>query len=187
VHFKKGNLDIAERYVLAAWQLSQHSEVGDHLGQISEKRGKKEEAIRWYSLAMAGQSPTPEARENLARLAGKEKMESLLNKARKDLAEFRVVKLESLLNAEKESLEAEFYVIFVPGASRDAQAAGVKFIRGAEKLRPLAAALKDAKYLMTFPDEMTTKIVRRGTLICQPNNLGCVFVIRPPEEITSVD
>ena len=61
VHFKKGNLDLAEKYVMAAWLLGQHSEVGDHLGQISEKRGKKEEAIRWYSLAIVGYRPAPEA------------------------------------------------------------------------------------------------------------------------------
>jgi len=187
VHFKKGNLDIAEKYVTAAWLLGQHSEVGDHLGQISEKRGKKEEAIRWYSLANAGYRPVPEARENLARLAGKDKVEPLLGKAKEELAGFRTIKLGPLLKDEKEKLEADFYVISIPGASRTAQVTGVKFIRGAEKLRPLAAALKDVKYPMIFPDETATKLIRRGTLTCQPQNGECAFVILPPEDVTSVD
>jgi tetratricopeptide (TPR) repeat protein len=187
VHFKKGDLDLAEKYLMASWQLGQHSEVGDHLGQLSEKRGKKEEAIRWYALAAVGYRPVPEARENLTRLAGKEKVESLLGKAKAELAESRAVKLGPLFKDEKERLEAEFYIIAVPGAERFAQMAGTRFIRGAEKLRPLAAALKGAKYPMIFPDATATKLIRRGTLTCQPNNGECSFVLLPPEEITSVD
>jgi tetratricopeptide (TPR) repeat protein len=187
VHFKKGNLGLAEKYVLASWGLGQHSEVGDHLGQISEKRGKKEEAVRWYALAAAGYRPVPEARENLTRVADKDKVESLIGKAKAELTELRAIKLGSLLKGEKEKLEAEFYVVAVPGAERSAQVTGARFIRGAEKLRPLAAALKSAKYPMTFPDETATKLIRRGTLTCQPNNGECSFVLLPPEEITSVD
>jgi tetratricopeptide (TPR) repeat protein len=186
-HFKKGDLDLAEKYLMASWMLAQHSEVGDHLGQVSEKRGKKEDAIRWYAMGAAGTRPVPEARENLTRLAAKDKVESLIDKAKTDLNEFRTVKLGPLLKDEKEKLEAEFYIMAVPGAEGGAQVTGVRFIRGAEKLRPLAAALKGAKYLMIFPDGTATKLIRRGTLTCQPMNGECSFILTPPEEITSVD
>jgi len=129
----------------------------------------------------------PEARENLTRLADKDKVESLIGKAKAEITELRAIKLGSLLKGEKEKLEAEFYIVAVPGAERSAQVTGARFIRGAEKLRPLAAALKSAKYPMTFPDETATKLIRRGTLTCQPNNGECSFVLLPPEEITSVD
>src|SRR5262245_38563863 len=188
VHFKKGDLDLAEKYVMASWALSQRSEVGDHLGQISEKRGKKDEAILWYALAVSAEyRPVPEARENLTRLAGKDKVESLLGKAKAEIAEFRAIKLGPLLKDEKEKLEAEFYIAVVPGAERVAQITGARFIRGAEKLRPLTGALKGAKYTMTFPDETATKLIRRGTLTCQPNNGECSLVLLSPKEITSVD
>jgi tetratricopeptide (TPR) repeat protein len=187
VHFKKGNLEIAEKHLMASWKIAQNSEVGDHLGQFIEKRGNKEEAIRWYALAAVGQHPVPEARENLTRLAGKDKVDSLLDKAKAELAELRAIKLGSLLKGEKEKLEAEFYIIAVPGAEHIAQVTGARFIRGAEKLRPLAAALKGVKYTMTFPDGTATKLIRRGTLTCQPNNGECSFVLTPPEEVTSVD
>ena len=62
VYFARGDLDKAEKYVSAAWRLGQHGEVGDHLGQIYEKRGKKDEAIRTYALAMNGLRPIPETR-----------------------------------------------------------------------------------------------------------------------------
>ena len=187
VHFKKGNLDLAEKYLRAAWQIGQHSEVGDHLGQLSEKRDKKDEALRWYSLAAVGHRTVPEARENLNRLAGKDKAEPLLNKSKEDIDQFRTIKLGSLLKDAKEKLEAEFYIVAVPGTERNAQVAAAKFIRGAEKLRPLAAALKDAKYPMIFPDERSTKLILRGTLTCQPKNGECVFVILNPDDVISVD
>src|SRR5262245_4495294 len=187
VHFKNGALDLAEKYVMASWLLEQNSEVGDHLGQISEKRGKKEEAIRWYALAAVGYRLVPEARENLTRLAGKDKVESLLDKAKAELVELRSIKVGPLLKDEKEKLEAEFYIVVVPGAERSAVVAGARFIRGSEKLRPLTGALKGAKYTMTFPDDTATKLIRRGTLTCQPGNGVCSFVLLPSEEITSVD
>jgi len=34
VHFQKGDLDVAERYIRAAWLLDQNGEMGDHLAQI---------------------------------------------------------------------------------------------------------------------------------------------------------
>jgi tetratricopeptide (TPR) repeat protein len=67
VHFQKGNIDLAERYINAAWALEQHSEVGYHLGQIYQQRGKKEEAIHMYALATASDRLVPEARESLIR------------------------------------------------------------------------------------------------------------------------
>ena len=45
VHFGEGDLDKAEKYVAAAWELGHHGEVGDHLGQIYEKRGEKDLAL----------------------------------------------------------------------------------------------------------------------------------------------
>src|SRR5262249_17512911 len=55
VHFVKGDLDRAERLVRASWLLMQNGEVGDHLGQLYEKRGRKSEAIDAYALAMRGE------------------------------------------------------------------------------------------------------------------------------------
>ncbi len=187
VHYQKGNVDLAERYITAAWLLWKRGEVGDHLGRIHEKRGRKEEAIRTYALAAVADSPVPEARESLARLIGKDKIEALLNKAREELVELRTVKLGSLLKDERERTDAEFYVVLVPGPSPNSQVADVKFIRGNEKLRPLAAALKGARYHMSFPEETTTRLIRRGTLTCQPGNGECVFIMLNLEDVTSVD
>jgi tetratricopeptide (TPR) repeat protein len=70
VHFAEGDLSKAEKYVAAAWELGHHAEVGDHLGQIYEKRGDKDRALRTYALSMTGLRPDPETRGRLASLAG---------------------------------------------------------------------------------------------------------------------
>jgi len=187
VQFQKGNLDLAEKYIAAAWSIGHHSEVGYHLGQIYEKRGKHDEAIHLYALAAVAKRLVPEARESLDRLAGKERSESLIKQATEELPGTYTLKLDSLLGNLKDNVEAEFYVVLVPGASRHSQVESVKFLHGDEKLRVHGAALKTATYNFDFPDETMTKVVRRGTLLCRQKNGGCTFVMLSPEFITSVE
>ena len=70
VYFARGDLAKAEKYVSAAWLLGEHGEVGDHLAQIYEKRGRKDRAIDTYAMAMSGIRPTLETRGRLAALVG---------------------------------------------------------------------------------------------------------------------
>lgn len=187
VHFQRGDANKAEKYVLAAWLLDQHGEVGDHLGQIYEKLGRKQQAIRTYAQALVAPRPVPETRARLTQLAGGDnKVGALVNKAKEELAELKTIKLGNLLKDEKEKQEAEFYVMLVPSGVAGAQVEAVKFIKGSEKLRPLTSALKSAKFSAAFPDETPTRIIRRGTLACLPDT-GCLFVLQTADSITSVD
>jgi tetratricopeptide (TPR) repeat protein len=186
VHYQNGNLDAAEKYISAAWFLGQHSEVGYHLGQILEKQGKKEEAIHMYAFASVANRLVPEARESLDRLAGKEKSEALMKSAKDDLGSLYTLQLGGLLKNVKENTEGEFFIVLAPGTAGKAQVTEVKFIRGDEKMRPLGGSLKSAKYNFTFPDEARTKVIRRGTLLCQKTG-ECSFLMLSPEYVTSVD
>lgn len=186
VYFQKGEIDTAEKYIAAAWTLQQHGEVGYHLGQILEKRGKKEAAIHMYALSAAADRTVPEARESLDRLAGKDNSQAILKKANDEVRDSRTIKLGSVLKGVKTSDEAQFYVVLVPGASGSAQVAEVKFIRGDEKLRNLGSALKSANYNLVFPDGTATKVIRRGTLFCQPSG-ECSFIMVSPDFVSSVD
>jgi tetratricopeptide (TPR) repeat protein len=187
VEYQRGNIDLADKYISAAWLLNQHSEVGYHLGQILEKRGKNADAVRIYALATAADRLYPEARESLARLGGKDKVDSYLSKAQQELRDMRTVKLPSSLRNEKESAAAEFYVVLKPGAAQSLQVADVKFIRGNQKLEPMATALRAAHYNLSFPNESSTRLIRRGTLTCKPGDVECSFVMFNPEEVVSVD
>ena len=189
VFFAQGNLDRAEKYIEAAWQLTQHGEVGDHLGQIYEKRGRPQDAARQYALALAASRPVPETRKRLAALLGNEKqVDERVNAVREELVQQRIVKLGKLLKA---SANAEFFVLFAPGS---ASAAGVstkvedlKFVSGDEQLRPLAAALRSARYPVLFPDDTPTRLVRRGVLSCSALTSECVFVLYQADAVQSVN
>jgi len=187
VYFQKGDLDTAEKYIKASWATQQHSEVGYHLGQILEKRGKTEDAIRLYSLAVIASRVVPEARESLDRLAGKDKSEGLIGKAREETSDRSAIKLGALLPDIKETVEGEFYVVLTPGTSRVAQVSEVKFIHGNEKLKPLVTQLKSAHFDFMFPDAAPTKVVRRGALLCTPKPGQCSFFMLQPDLITKVD
>jgi tetratricopeptide (TPR) repeat protein len=54
VHFALGNFPEAEKYLMAAWTASQNADSGDHLGQVFEKLGKKQQAVRYLFACFAG-------------------------------------------------------------------------------------------------------------------------------------
>jgi hypothetical protein len=184
VHFAKGDLDKAEKYVSAAWVLGQHGEVGDHLGQIYEKRGQKEQAIRTYAMAKSGIRPIPETQGRLAALVGGEnKVAAVVDKQRDELPQMRTIKLGKVA---KETASAEFFVLLGPG-SAGATVEGVKFISGDEKLKRFTEALRTARYSVIFPDDSPTKILRRGILSCSATTGECAFVMVLPDDVRSVD
>jgi tetratricopeptide (TPR) repeat protein len=187
VYFQKGDLDAAEKYIKAAWSIQHDGDQGYHMGMIAEKRGKKDEAIRLYAQSSASLRVTPEAREGLSRLAPADSVQKLLDVAKAELRDSNVVNLGQLMPALKAPAEAEFYVVFAPDSMRTAQVVDVKFIKGVESLKPLAAQLKTMKSQLVFPDNSPTKIVRRGALLCLPKPGGCSFTMVGPDLITSID
>ncbi|MGH9816761.1 MAG: tetratricopeptide repeat protein [Candidatus Acidiferrales bacterium] len=180
VHFQRGQLDKAEKYIEASWRLSYHGEVGDHLAQIWERRGNKQKAAQLYAQALAAVRPNPETRARLAALVSDEKeVEDLVKKAVAQNLLQRTVELDRDL---KESASAEFFVLLSPGPVVE----DVKFISGDERLRSFAVKLRAAKFVAPFPEDTPTKIIRRGTLRCG-KEAGCTFVLALPEDVTSVN
>ena len=187
VYFQKGDVDTAEKYIKAAWLLQQHSEVGHHMGMIAEKRGKKDEAIGMYAQGVVAFRVVPEARESLERLVPATSIEKLLQTAKKELEAYNIVTLGQLAPDLKAPAEAEFYLVFGPGAARNAEVVDVKFIKGADSLKALGPQLKSIKSPLVFPDSSPTKVVRRGVLVCQPKPGACTFKMMSPDLISSVD
>jgi tetratricopeptide (TPR) repeat protein len=187
VHFQRGELDKAERYVEASWLLDFHGEVGDHLAQIYEKRGQKQEAIKLYAQALAATRPVPETRGRLVALAGEARVEALKIKAGEELTAQRTLKLGKLLK-EKEGVTAEFFLLFALAREGGRSAVeDVKFVKGSEKLRPYASALRTASYGVLFPDATATKLVRRGVLSCSGATGECEFVLLTADSVTSLN
>jgi tetratricopeptide (TPR) repeat protein len=184
VHFAEGDLDKAEKYVAAAWTLGHHGEVGDHLGQIYEKRGDKDRALRTYALSMSGLRPAPETRGRLATLAGGDaKADAVVAKYRDDLQHLRTIDLGKA----KETGNADFFILLSGGAGSVAKVDGVKFVSGDEKLKSFTEALRTADYHLTFPDDTPLKILRRGILSCSTAAGKCTFVLMLPDDVRTVD
>src|SRR5580658_1141165 len=185
VYFSEDNLDKAEKYVGAAWQLGQHGEVGDHLGQIYEKQGKKDLALRTYALSLSGLRPIPETRDRLASLTGGSgKVDATVAKYKDNLQQLRTVDLGKVA---KETGDADFFVLLSRGKGSAATVEAVKFASGDEKLKVFTDALRTAEYRLSFPDDTPVKILRRGILSCSTATGTCSFVLMLPDDVRTVD
>jgi tetratricopeptide (TPR) repeat protein len=184
VEFTEGNLDKAEKYVAAAWNLGHHGEVGDHLGQIYEKRGNKDLAVRTYALSMNGLRPIPETRGRLASLAGGDsKADAAVSHYKQELEHLSTIDLGKAT----QNGNADFFILLSGGSGEKARVDAVKFVSGDEKLKSYTDALRTADYHLTFPDDTPVKILRRGTLSCSIASGNCSFVLTLPDDVRTVD
>jgi len=184
VEFSEGHLDKAEKYVAAAWELGHHGEVGDHLGQIYEKLGQKDLALRTYALSMNGLRPTPETRGRLASLAGGDaKADAAVARYKPELDHLSTIDLGKT----KQTGNADFFVLLSGGNGEVAKAEAVKFISGDEKLKTYTEALRTADYHLTFPDDTPVKVLRRGTLSCSATTGSCKFILTLPDDVTTIN
>jgi tetratricopeptide (TPR) repeat protein/transglutaminase-like putative cysteine protease len=184
VHFAEGDLDKAQKYVAAAWGIGHQGEVGDHLGQIYEKRGDKQLALETYALSMNGQRPAPETRERLASLVGGDaKADAAVKRYKDELQHLSTIDLGKAT----QTGNADFFILLSGGAGQQATVDAVKFISGDEKLKPYSEALRTADYRLTFPDNTPLKVLRRGTLSCSVATGKCEFALILPDDVRTVD
>jgi len=184
VYFARGNFNKAEKYVNAAWILGEHGEVGDHLAQIYEKMGRKDDAVRTYAMSLSGIRPANETRTRLASLVGGDaKVTPTVEQHRLDMQSMRTIKLGKIATV---TGAADFFVL-ITSSGGNARIEAAKFISGEEKLKPVAENLRAAKVDFAFPDDVPTKILRRGVLSCSKNTGECEFVMMLPEDVHSLD
>jgi tetratricopeptide (TPR) repeat protein/transglutaminase-like putative cysteine protease len=156
VEFKRGNVDAAERYVRAAWDAVGNGETSLHLGEIAEKKGNKDEAIRYYVLALAGPSPSADARARLAALGVTGDLDARIAKAGNELQAARTRKL----NASGKGT-GDFFVLATP-----AKIDQVKFVSGDADIKAMADVVKASDLEIKFPGPSSVRALRRGTVTC---------------------
>jgi len=167
VFFAKGDLARAEKLVNAAWLLGESAEVGDHLAQIYEKRGRRDDAVRTYALALTADRPMQATRERLTALLGNgSKVDEAVKQQADGLVRQRTITLEGGSSAV--TGRAEFVMLFGTGSVAEK----VAFVSGDESLRPLTAALLKAQYGTLFPDDAPAKLLRRATVTCSASAPG---------------
>jgi len=181
VYFAKGDIVRAEKLVAAAWSLKQDAEVGDHLGQVFERAGRREDAIRTYAVTMSAERPDEKTRERLVALAGgAERAAAAEGQCGDQLQRDRTISLEITGPA---GSTADFYVLLA-NQSGDAVVEAVSFISGDEVFRRFGDALTKAEFGAAFPDGAPAKILRRGTVSCGTSDRPgpCRFVMMLPSE-----
>ncbi len=175
IYFKQGDLVRAQRYIHAAWLLAQHGDIGDHLAQIYERLGRKQEAIHTYALALNATSPEPDTRGRLVALAGgAAAADRLVEAARPELVTLRTVRLGATLH---EDVSSEVRVLLAPGPKVE----DVRFDGGSVAVRGLADVIRKATFPVEFPDSSAIKLPRKALLTCSAATGACSLVLIEPD------
>lgn len=177
IYFAKGDFRQAERYVRAAWLMSFQGEVGDHLGQIQMRLGRRNDAVHTYALTMNAFRPPDATRDRLQRLVGSQQVDRVIDAARTEFTTMRTVRLKTPLFAD---IAGEVQLIFGAGARVES----IRIVRGPPaQLETLRDAIRSATYPVALPDTTPVKIVRRGVVTCSTPSGVCVLVLIPAERI----
>lgn len=156
IAFKRGDLDAAEQYINAAWQASGSGTIGEHLGEIYEKQGKREQAIRAYLWALDGDPPSDSAGRHLSELGITKGLDHKVEEARRDLQRQRTIALSTSGKG-----SAQFFVLISPTKVEQ-----VKFIKGGEGLKGFSDVIEKADLRMKFPAAAEVRVVRRAVVTC---------------------
>ena len=189
-----GDLAQAEKYINAAWVLTQSAVFADHLGLVYERGNKKGEAIRMYGFALnlaplrfTGGAELAEAtRERIERLSPGASASDFSKNMEITNQVNRMRTLQIPLGAMGDA-SAEFFLVFAPDQKTSAVAVeDVKFIAGSEKLRAAATALKAGNFTIPLPADGQPRLLRRGILFCSTGS-GCSFTLVNPNDVRSVN
>jgi len=190
-YLRVGDTTESEKYLLASWLLWQRAAVGEHLVELYEKVGKKNEARTICNMALdaPGKDDEPETRKLLQsaqyRLGVMQQRYTVNAKDYKHpiaggvaLSDLRMTKLPMpAANMNADGKNATFALAFENG-HKEVQ---VKFISGAEELKEIGNGLATAKYQVSFPDDRPTRILRQGLMSCSKYTKECTIVLFPME------
>lgn len=176
IEFKAGNLANAEKYVRSAWMLNQSPEVADHLGQIYEKLGRKQDALKFYSLAarpsyrmLHDNAPDP-ARDKLVRILGRQRAEQLIEQNVNQPSQMRTVHLGPIAPS---GTKAELYLVFAPGPKLLDIQLNEENPRLADALRKESSKIAAS---ILFPEDAPAKLIRQGFVTCSSYYHSCDLV-----------
>jgi TonB family protein len=185
VYFRMGKDDRALSYVDGSWRMHPTPTKGDHLGQIYEKLGRRDDAIRTYAMAVASDdlskrgtsSPEDlaEARDRLTQLSGKgADVSAIIERGHAALEALSSVTVENQI---KRSGSAEF-TMKVEGE----KIIDVRQVAGDASFAAFSEALRISPLAVHVPEESGVEILRRGTLSCKAEAGECHFILLGTEE-----
>ena len=177
IEYKLGHLDTAEAYILPAFLASGRGDEAEHLGEIYEKRGNRDEAIRYYTFSLISDNPSAEALTRLNALGVKD-VEKHKSTAAAQLKALRTLPLHK-----SDKGTAEFFLLISPTKVQQ-----VKFIKGDDNLKGFVDGLSQSGVSMKFPPDAQAQVVRRGVVHCGTSTPAeCSLELLPGSQVRSLE
>ena len=190
IKFRLGDSPAAEKYLEASWRLIQRAETGEHLVEVYEGSGQKRKAARVCLLANAalGHDASPDQTVRLKLTGEMNRLRPFLQSASASgsnstnrpstdayvaLTDMRSVNIPLRTKLRGESGRATFVISLINGPKVDA----VIFLSGSEELRAVIPAMSSAKYSLSFPDDVPTRILLKANLNCSIYSKDCLLFI----------
>ncbi|HTD96448.1 MAG TPA: hypothetical protein VK627_05945, partial [Edaphobacter sp.] len=180
--YKEGRVDEAEGYIRAAWLNGQQHEEGLHLGEIQEKQGHDEAALKVYEMAVENlrHDMSKDSTKKLDPVAEKlhERVDALRKKGTKSGridAKAGLQKLRTLPVGRSAGRSGFVEYAFVLSGGR-----AVELQKGMTQGTELAdgdAMVRKADLGGRTPPGSSARLLRKGTLNC--HSAECEFIVHP--------
>jgi tetratricopeptide (TPR) repeat protein len=186
VHQRLGHPEDAEKFLLAAWKLSQSGVAAAHLCELYVDQHKTQSALHMCRLARSrlplekdpfGYHVPELIVQNDARLEKLSPGSSKTYDSRivDDILAMRDFKLPAVVQG---VASAEFLVLLQYDPQLGAfKVTGTKFDSGSPKLKSAGKSLTKLNFNFASPDHNEVTLVRRGTFLC---GVGCEFILPDP-------
>jgi tetratricopeptide (TPR) repeat protein len=191
VHARMSHFGQAEKYLSAAWAISQEPVVGEHLCTVYERMHRIQAAIHTCQMALFrlpmsttqlgdADNRSEALKKHLEHIRTGSSRMSDINLMADETSRIRTTKLARVVPG---TASAEFFVLLAadgktPGFTvRDA-----KFASGSAKLKSSGKALLAMNPKHPAPSGSPARMVRRGVLSCSPYS-GCLFLMLDPSTV----
>lgn len=178
IKFQRRQLDEAEKYIRAAWELADYTTIGYHLARIYEAQGRKTEAEEMYAEALAVIAPgdnseedQPEARRRLAALLESEALVD--GRVRDSKSRVSAKRPISIPNSARISGADQYLLILGP----DAKTRELRAVNPENPLAPAEEALRGVPLRPVFPDKTLEKLPRIGILTFPNPDQACSLTL----------
>jgi transglutaminase-like putative cysteine protease/tetratricopeptide (TPR) repeat protein len=174
--FREGKVEEAEPLIVAGWRNALVPESGDHLGQVYEAMGKKEEALSAYRLAAAsieGENASPDVREHITTSIARLKGTSAAGKPFNGTASLQESRSYTIARPDGVSGWGTFRLqINTQGVIASQQ------MSGDEKLSAIAAKINAMKFPDLVPPGSAAHLLRSAVVSCSMGS-NCDVVLVP--------
>ncbi|WP_348261650.1 DUF3857 domain-containing protein [Telmatobacter sp. DSM 110680] len=175
---KEGKLDKANDYLEAAWNNLARTAIGLHYGELLEKQGKRQEALRIYELASSALHPSApdpteqDLRTGISRLTAAG-MKSTLGERGQSAQELRTFKLK-LASPSPTYWSSIYRLQFSAGGLQDVMHVGTGLAK-----RGVDEQIRKANLPRLVPSASKGRILRDAVVTCSSGQLDCFMVLMP--------